>query len=166
MGIDKFGVMGFSAGAPYALSVAHEHPSRITAAVCVGCPVPAAVMGRDATVRDRLDSLILSTLPSALIGAPLALGARALAALTRLAPRCALWLLARREPKAVRAGVVGEAGLSEAVGAALELRATAAELGHDAWVTQVSSSDTHARTHARTHVHTCTRTHSRARTQH
>ena len=124
MGIDKFGVMGFSAGAPYALSVAHEHPSRITAAVCVGCPVPAAVMGRDATVRDRLDSLILSTLPSALIGAPLALGARALAALTRLAPRCALWLLARREPKAVRAGVVGEAGLSEAVGAGNTLSMT------------------------------------------
>jgi pimeloyl-ACP methyl ester carboxylesterase len=54
LGIDRFAVAGWSAGAPYALACAHDLPHRVTAALVAGAPAPPRGRGLGARARARL----------------------------------------------------------------------------------------------------------------
>lgn len=65
LGVDQFGVVGFSAGGAFAAAVAGTVPDRVTTAALVSSVAPPPVSRERADTRDRLGQLVLQHVPGA-----------------------------------------------------------------------------------------------------
>jgi pimeloyl-ACP methyl ester carboxylesterase len=88
LGIDRFGVLGYSGGAPYALAAAHALPDRVTAlAVVAGAgQVGAWAERRDFESTDRRLTFLSTRVPPFAV-----LVLDGAARVSRVAPRVSLW---------------------------------------------------------------------------